>query len=216
MDTGITFGYALSSVVMMKILGWGTIVGFGVWGLPLLAEVPLLHGVQKVVWMSVVVLVALSGGIGLWVFSLRRLAKKWQRLSPWQIDVTEFWSGMRHLLSARLLVPLAISGIAFSLLFLQLDAVLHALGLVLPQLLIARMMALSRIAARIVPVSLAGFGSKDAALIALLVQQGIAPATGAMVALLLLVCSHLVTLLLSGLCWWIKPLVIRRAAPTKS
>jgi len=213
MNTGITFGYALSSVVMKKVLAWVTMGGFGIWGLTLLANIPLLQGVKEVVWLSIIVLVALSFGIGLWVFSLRRIARKWEKLSPWQVDMTEFWAGFRQLTSGKLLVPLAVSVLAFSLLFFQLDAVLHALGIALPLALVAKIMALSRIAARIIPISVVGFGSKDAAVILMLAQHGIEWSSGIAVTLLLLICTYLLTLLFSGLCWWIKPLVIRRAAP---
>ena len=216
MHTGITFGYALSSVVMKKTLLWVTIIGFGIWGLPLLADVPFLRGVQRIVWASVGVLVVLSAGIALWVVSLRRLARKWAKLSPWQVDMTEFWSGMRHLCSVQLVVPLGIAVAAFSLLFFQLDAVLRSMGMSLPFLLVSRIMALSRIAARLVPISVVGFGSKDAAVIVLLSQHDIAVPVGLTAALLFLVCSYLVTLLLSGMCWWVKPLVIRRAVPSSS
>ncbi|MBI4343687.1 MAG: flippase-like domain-containing protein [Candidatus Omnitrophica bacterium] len=211
-NTGITFGYALSSVVMKKVLAWVAIIGFGIWGLPLIAEMPFKQGVGRLIALGAVALVALSIGIGLWVVSLKRLAHKWASLSPWQIDMTEFWSGMRHLASPRLLIPLALTGLAFSLLFVQLNAVLRAMGIALPFVVVARMMALSRVAARLVPVSLVGFGSKDAALIWLLAQQRVDVVAGIAVALLLLICSYLVTLLLSGVCWWINPLLIRRAA----
>jgi uncharacterized membrane protein YbhN (UPF0104 family) len=212
-ETGITVGYALSSVVMKKVLNWVTIMGFGIWGLQLLAQVPLLQGVQWVVLASLGVLLVLSSGIALWIVSLRRLARKWQRLSPWQVDMTELWSGMRHLCSPRLAAPLLMSAVAFSLLFLQLASVLRAVGIILPLLLIAKIAAFSRIVARAIPLSVVGFGSKDAAVIGMLAQHGIDPPVGLTVTLLLLVCSYLVTLLLSGLCWWIKPLVIRRVAP---
>src|SRR3989338_6521992 len=36
-ETGITFGYALSSVIMKKILNWVVVVSFGIWGLQLLS-----------------------------------------------------------------------------------------------------------------------------------------------------------------------------------
>ena len=216
MNTGITFGYALSSVVMKKVLFWVTIVGFGIWGLPLLAEMSFLRGVQQIVWASLGVLVALSVGITLWVLSLRRLAHKWQKLSPWQVDMTEFWFGIRHLCSLRLAGPLGLVILAFSILFVQFDAVLRAMGLALPLLLVSRIMALSRIAARLIPISVVGFGAKDAAIIVLLSQQGIALPVGLTAALLFLLCSYLVTLLLSGVCWWIKPLVIRRVGPSSS
>jgi uncharacterized membrane protein YbhN (UPF0104 family) len=82
-ETGLTMGYALSSVVMKKALTWVTIVSFGVWGaVQLLPQMRLLQGVQWVVGASVVVVVALLVGIGLWVVSLHRLARKWQKLSP--------------------------------------------------------------------------------------------------------------------------------------
>lgn len=215
-ETGITVGYALSSVVGKKLLAWTVIVGFGVWGLPLLAQMPVGQGVQRIVLTSVVVLVALSAGIGLWVVSLRRLTKKWRKLSPLQVDMTELWAGLRHLCSLKLVAPLGAAALAFSLLFFQLDAILRALGIVLPFVLVARIIALSRILARLVPVSIVGFGSKDAAVIWLLAQQGIDPAVGFTVTLLFLMCSYLISLVLSGLCWWIKPLVIRRVAPTSS
>jgi hypothetical protein len=214
MHTGITMGYALSSVVMKKILMWVTIVGFGVWGLPLLAQIPVLQGVKWAVLASGVVLLALSVGITVWVLSLRRLAKRWQRFSPWQIDMTEFWSGMRHLRSPMLLLPLCVSMAAFSLVFVQLSAVLHALGIALPFVLVAKIVAFSRIVARVIPISVVGFGSKDAAVIGMLARSGVDPAVGLTATLLLLVCSYLLTLLLSGLCWWIKPLVVRRIAPS--
>ena len=211
MNTGITFGYALSSVVMKKLLSWVMIVGFGLWGLPLLNTVPFLRGVEKIAWTSAVVVAVLVVAIGIWVVSLRRLARKWQRLSPWQIDMTEFRSGMRHLFGFRLLGPLALAACSFSLLFLQLHVVLKALGVGLPLLLVARIVALSRIAARIVPFSVIGFGSKDAAVILMLAQQGIDASGGITAALLWLVCSYLLTLVLSGVCWWAKPLIVRRA-----
>jgi uncharacterized membrane protein YbhN (UPF0104 family) len=211
MHTGITFGYALSSVVMKKTLTWVTIVGFGVWGLPLVTDIPFLHGVRKIVWASIAVLVVLSVGIGLWMVSLRRLARKWQKLSPWQVDMTEFWSGIRQLFSWQLVVPLVVAALAFSLLFLQLDAILRSMGLVLPVVLVGKIMALSRIAARVFPVSVVGFGTKDAAVIVLLNQHGIDFSVGLTATLLLLMCSYLLTLLLSGLCWWVKPLIVRRA-----
>ena len=215
-NTGITFGYALSSVVMKKTLFWVTIIGYGIWGLPLLANVAFLRGVQQMVRMSVFVLAALSAGITVWVISLRRLARRWERLSPWKVDMTEFWSGMRHLCSFRLVIGLGLAAVTFSLLFLQLNAVLRAMGLALPFLLVSRIMALSRIAARLVPISVVGFGSKDAAVIILLTQHGIDFSVGLTATLLFLVCSYLLTLLLSGVCWWIKPLVIRRVEPSSS
>jgi len=216
MNTGITFGYALSSVVMKKTLFWIATVGFGIWGLPLLAEITFLQGVRRIVWTSLGVLAVLSVGIALWVLSLRQLARKWEKLSPWQVDMTELWSGVRHLWSWQLVVPLGIAAVAFGILFLQLDAVLRSMGLGLPFLLVSRIMALSRIAARLIPISVVGFGSKDAAVIVLLSQHDIAFPVGLTAALLFLVCSYLVTLLLSGVCWWIKPLVIRRVAPSSS
>jgi len=211
MHTGITFGYALSSVVMKKILTWVVVVGFGLWGLGMLVEVPMMQGVQWIVMASVAVLVVLSAGISLWVVSLRRLTRKWQKLSPWQIEMTEFWAGMRALCLPQLLVPLMLSVIAFSILFFQLDAVLRSLGISLPLLLVGRIAAFSRIVARIVPISVVGFGSKDAAVIGMLAQHGIHPSIGLTATLLFLVCSYLVTLLLSGLCWWVRPLIVRRA-----
>ena len=215
-DTGITFGYALSSIVMKKALAWATTVGFGVWGLQLLSQLSLVKGVQRLVVASVIVLLVLSAGIGLWVVSLRRMARKWEKLSPWQIDMTELWSGMRHLVSARLLLPLGVSVLTFSILFFQLDAVLHSLGIALPFTRVAQIVAFSRIAAKVFPISAVGFGSKDAAVIWMLTQQGFDPTVGLAATLLLLICSYLVTLLLSGLCWWIKPLVVRRVAPPSS
>ncbi len=211
-ETGITIGYALSSVVMKKILSWTTIIGFGIWSLPLVAQVPIHQGIWELLTLSVLALVILSVGITVWVVSLRRLTRKWQQLSPWQIDMTEFWSGMRHLRSPQLIVPLAVVVLAFSLLFVQLESVLRSLGMALPLLLVAKIVALSRILARLIPISVVGFGSKDAAVIWLLAQQNIDPAVGFSVTILWLVCSYLVTLLLSGLCWWIKPLVVRRVS----
>jgi hypothetical protein len=215
-DTGITFGYALSSVVVKKVLAWVTIIGFGIWGLQLLLDVPLLQSVKYAALATAGVLLILSAGIALWILSLRRLARKWEQLSPWQIDMEEFRSGLRQLISPRLLVPLTVTVVAFALLFFQLHAVLRALGIALPLFTVAQIVAFSRIAARIIPISVVGFGSKDAAVIGMLAKQGIDPATGLSATLILLVCTYLVTLLLSGLCWWIKPLTIRRAAPSRA
>lgn len=215
METGITFGYALSSVVMKKMLTWITIMGFGIWGLQLLAQLPLGNG-WVIVLKGVLVLLVLSAGIAVWVVSLRRLARKWQKLSPWQIDMTELRAGLRQLRSVKLVMPLAMTVAAFGLLFIQFDAVLRSLGIVLPLVLVAKIIAFSRIAARALPLSVFGFGTKDVVVIGLLTQQGIDQAVGLTVTLLFLVCSYLFMLLLSGLCWWIKPLVVRRIGPTRS
>jgi uncharacterized membrane protein YbhN (UPF0104 family) len=214
-DTGITFGYALSSVVLRKLLSTVAAVGFGLWSLPLLADLPFLQGVRMVVWSAVVV-VTFSGGIALWVLSLRRLARKWEQASQWKIDAVEFWAGMRQLFTPGLVVTALMAAVSFSLLFFQLEVVTRAMGVALPFVLGAKLMALSRITSRLVPLSVVGFGSKDVLLILLLRQQGLSLAVSLTATLLLLVCSHLVTLLLSGLCWRIKPLVVRRAVPASS
>ena len=83
MDTGITFGYALSSVVMKKALAWVTVLSFGVWGLQLLSEVRFLERVQWMVMAGAIVLVAFSAGISIWMVSLRGLARRWRKLSQW-------------------------------------------------------------------------------------------------------------------------------------
>jgi len=212
MNTGITFGYALSSVVMKKILNWIVIVGFGLWGLELLAQFPMIQGVRWAVVTSAVVLIVLACGISLWVVSLRRLTRKWERLSPWQIDTTELVSGMRQLVSVKLTGSVLLTVLAFSLLFFQLDAVLRSLGVMLPFLILAKIMAFSRLVARVIPVSVVGFGSKDAAVIWSLAQHGIDPSVGLTATLLLLVSSYAVTLVISALGWWVKPLIVRRAS----
>lgn len=212
MNTGITFGYALSSVVMKKALFWITTISFGIWGLPLLAEVPFFQGVGKIVWASGIILAVLLAGITIWVVSLRRLARKWEKLSPWKVEMTEWWAGFRHLVRGSLVIPLALAALAFSILFLQLDAVLHAIGLSVPFLFVCQLMALSRIAARLIPVSFVGFGTKDAAIILLLLRHHVELPVAIAVPILFLLCTYPVMLLLSGICWWIKPLVVRRAA----
>ena len=215
MNTGITVGYALSSVVMKKILGWLTLLIFGIWGLPLLNEITDISfssGFGKLVWISVAVVIILSVAIFIWVLSLRHLAKKWQKLSPWQIDMTEFRAGIKKLISWDLVLPLGISLISFSILFVQLYAILKALGIItVPFITLTRIVGLSRVAARLIPISIAGFGSKDAATIWLLSQYAIDPAIGLTVTLLFLICSYVVTLLLSAVSWWIKPLIVRKA-----
>ncbi|HEX9781072.1 MAG TPA: lysylphosphatidylglycerol synthase transmembrane domain-containing protein [bacterium] len=215
MNTGITFGYALSSVVMKKMLAWLTLMGFGIWGLQIVGQVTFAQGVKGLAVGTGIVLVILAIGISLWVLSLRRLARKWRRLSPWQVDMTEFWAGMRQLASSSLLVPLGVAVAGFSILFLQLDAILLSLGLALPFPVVAQILACSRLVARVIPLSALGWGSKDAAVIGLLAQQGISPAVGLTVTLLYLACTYLVTLLISGLCWWVKPLVLPHTKPAQ-
>jgi uncharacterized membrane protein YbhN (UPF0104 family) len=213
MNTGITFGYALSSVVVKKALSWVALMGFGIWGLQLLGEVPLMRDVQWILVATVTVLVALSVGIMLWVLSLRRLARKWQRLSPWQIDMADFWAGMRPLRSSWLLLPLGVASLAFSMIFGQLYSILQAQGLGLSLGLAAKIAAFSRLVARAIPFSVVGYGTKDAAVIGMLTAHGIDTTVAVTTTLFYLVCAYLLTLLLSGLCWWIRPLRISRAAP---
>lgn len=213
MNTGITFGYALSSVVVKKALTWAALMGFGIWGLQLLAEVPLIRDVQSVLIATVVVVVALSAGITLWALSLRRLTRKWQRLSPWQIDMADFWAGMKVLRSPGLLWPLGVAALAFSTIFGQFYSIVHAQGLPITFGLAVKIAAFSRIVARAIPFSVVGYGTKDAAVIGMLTNYGVDPAVAVTTTLLYLVCSYLLTLLLSGLCWWIKPLRISRFAP---
>lgn len=216
MDTGISFGYALSSVVMKKALSWVVIIGFGIWGLQLLSQVQMLQGVRWIVLTIVAIVVILSVAITLWAISMRHLVRKWERRSPWQIEMTDFWGGMRQFASVKLLIPLGIIGLSFCLLFLQLDVVLRSLQVNLPFLLIGQITAFSRLVARVIPVSIAGFGTKDAAVIGLLKNQGVDPSVGLTATLIWLVSSYLVALVISALAWWIKPLTVRRVVQTSS
>ena len=216
MHTGITVGYALSSVVMKKALNWIVLVGFGLWGLQLLPHFPLMERLQGAAIGSGVALIVLAAGITIWVLSLRRLARKWRKLSPWQVDMTEFWSGMRQLVSGQLVFPLIAASTSFVLLILQLASVLRALGLNLSLDVVGKIVAFSRIVARMIPISVLGVGSKDYAVIELLTKQGIEPAVGFTVTMLLVVCSYLMTLLLSAVSWWVNPLIVRRVPRAKS
>jgi glycosyltransferase 2 family protein len=215
MNTGITVGYALSSVVMKKILGWMALLTFGLWGLPILSEITDMSfssGVGKLVWISVAVFITLSVAIFIWVLSLRQLAKKWQKLSPWQIDMTEFRAGIKQLISLDLILPFLLALFSFSIFVIQLYAILKALGIItLSFVTVSRIVGLSRVAARLLPISIAGFGAKDAAVIWLLSQYAIDPTVGFTATLLFLVCSYVVMLLLSAVSWWIKPLIVRKA-----
>jgi hypothetical protein len=76
--------------------------------------------------------------------------------------------------------------------------------------------AFSRIVARVIPISVVGIGSKDYAVIELLKQQGVDPALGITAAMLLVLCTYLVTLLLSAVSWWVNPLIVRRVSSTRS
>ena len=216
MNTGITFGYALSSVVMKKLLNWVVIISVGLWGLRCVSAFPVLRGVGWVIAATAVVVAILAAGISIWVVSLRRLTRKWERLSPWKIETPALRAGLQQLLSVKLLIPLWIAALAFSCLFFQLDAVLRSVGVSLPFLVVAQTIAFSRLVARVIPVSVLGFGSKDAALIWMLAQHGVSTSVGLTAALLLLLTSYLITLLVSALCWWLKPLVVRRAQPASS
>lgn len=214
MNTGITFGYALSSVVMKKILHWVVIIAMGLWGLQAVMEFPMIHGVGWVIFVSVGVVALMASAIAIWVLSLRRLTRKWEKLSPWKIETPELRSGLQQLFTPNLLMPLLLALVAFSCLLFQLDAVLRSLGVHLPFLVVAQIMAFSRLSGRVIPLSVFGFGSKDAVVILLLEQHGVAASVGLTAALLLLLTSYLVTLLVSALCWWFKPLVVRRAQST--
>lgn len=211
-DLGISVGVAMSSVIMDKLIELVTLIFFGWWGLTLLGL-----GLRTIVAVGLslflVALIFLVINYKKLHNTLERIFLKIFRINEFVYKLDEereaFYTTLRQFKNIKLSIPLILSFLGVITIFIQALFIGKGLNIHLPFIDLAKTLSLTRLVARIIPISFLGLGSKDVAFVAVLNKDFNIEATkGIAFSIIFLFTSYFVTAVAGALCWIIKPIRI--------
>jgi len=216
-DVGSSIGTAFSSVLVDRLFDLYVLVivaGYGLLTLSLLEESVALSAVILALLLILPALI-FSRGVGK---GLIRLAYRSRILGRFEgtVDASadEFYSGVDMLARPRLVLPAVITLAAYAIYFAQYYLLASSLDLPLPFLDLAVYMAVSSLV-ELIPVSIAGLGTRDALLIALFSLHDISTESALSYSLLVLFAFYIFPAVVGAIAWQIKPIQLRGSQPTQ-
>lgn len=214
-DKELSFGGAFSSVLVDRLLDIYLLLlvgGYGLVALSLLPERMILSIIILVLLLSLPFLL-LNKRTGKWLIGLVNQTKLLGKLGK-KMDTAadQFYSGVDRLANPRLTLPLLINLAAWAIYFAQCHLLVLSLNLPLSFLDIAIYMAVA-VLVTLIPVSIAGIGTRDATLIALFSFQGLSAESALSYSLLVLFSFYICGAVMAAIVWQIKPIRVSRGKP---
>jgi len=212
-DKQLSLGRAFSSVAVDRLFDIYLLLlvgGYGLIAFSLLPEATILPVIVLTLLLASPLLL-LSKRVGKRLIGLVYQTRLFGKLAE-KIDapVDEFYAGVDRLANARIILPLLITVAAYAIFFAQCYLLALSLNLPLPFLDIAVYMAVANLVA-LIPVSIAGIGTRDATLIALFSLQGINAESALSYSLLVLFAFYVCGAAMGAIAWQIKPITGSRA-----
>ncbi len=209
-DKKLPFGEAFSSVLADRLCDIYLLVivgGFGLIAFSLLGG-GTISAVIVLLLLLVISLLLLNRRIGKGLMGLVYRARVFRKFEE-RIDtsVDQFYWGVERLTGRKLVSPLLLTIAAYAIYFGQCYLLTLSLNLPLSFFYVATCMAVAVLIAMI-PVSIAGIGTRDATLIALFSLQGVTAESALSYSLLVLFTFYICVGAMGAIAWQIKPLHI--------
>lgn len=207
-DKKMSFGGAFSSVLVDRLFDIYLLLlvgGYGFIAFSLLG-VRMILSVIVLALLLVLPLLLLSKGIGKGLIGLAyqaRLLGRFEEKIGYSAD--QFYSGLDRLTKPSLIFPLLITLAAYAIFFAQCYLLALSLNLPLSFLDIGIYMAVANMVT-LIPVSIAGIGTRDATLIALFSLQGLSAESALSYSLLVLFTFYICGAIMGAIAWQIKPI----------
>ncbi len=207
-DKGLSFGGAFASVLVDRLSDIYLLLLVGGYGFIAFCLLPggMILSVIILAILLALPLLLLSKRIGK---GLIRLVYQTNLLGRFEekIDtsVDQFYSGVGGLANPRLTLPLLITLAAYAIFFTQCYLLALSLNFSLSFVDIAIYMAVANLVS-LIPVSIAGIGTRDATLIALFSLQGIRAESALSYSLLVLFTFYICGAAMGAIAWQIKPI----------
>ena len=213
-ECGVSTAHAFSSVLVDRLFDLGLLLIVG--GMALLAlgrgsaDVIAVGG--AVALLAVPLALFLNDTAFSWLqrigLKLGALGRKLFAAGGW---VVEMRLGLRRLAQAQVAIASAWTALAYALFFGQCYLLALALGLGIGFWRVSFAVSLGSLVA-LLPVSVAGLGSREAAIVAYLGAAGV-PSEGALsFSLLVFLSFHVASGLMGAVAWWIKPVDLGQGA----
>ena len=207
-DKELSLGGASSSVLVDRLFDVYLLLlvgGYGLIAFSVLPETIILPVIALTLLLACPLLLLSKrvgkGLIGL-VFRARLLVRFQEKMGT---SADEFYSGVGSLAKPRLILPLLITLAAYAVFFAQCYLLALSLNLPLSFIDIAVYMALANLVA-LIPVSIAGIGTRDATLIGLFSLQAVSAESALSYSLLVLFAFYVCGAAMGAISWQIKPI----------
>lgn len=211
-DKELPVGGAFSSVLVDRLFDIYLLVAVGGYGLiafSLLGEGTML-AVTIVALLVVISLLLLNRRIGKGLIGTVYRAKVFNRFGGRiKTSVDQFYSGLERLANRKLVFPLLLTLATYALYFGQCYLLALSLNLPLSFLYITICMAVA-VLITMIPITIAGIGTRDATVIALFSLQGIASESALSYSLLVLFAFYICAAVMGAIVWQIKPIRVSK------
>ena len=205
-DKEMSLGGAFSSVVVDRLFDIYLLLilgGYGLIAFSLLAEGTIVAVIILALLLAISLLLLnkrIGKGLMMVVYKAKILRRFENRIDT---SVEHFYSGLEGLAKKELIFPLLLTLAAYAIYFGQCYLFALCLNLPLSFFYVATCMAVATLVA-LIPVSIAGIGTRDAALVALFSLQGITSESALSYSLLVLFTFYICPAVPGAIAWQIK------------
>jgi glycosyltransferase 2 family protein len=216
-DRSVPISVGLANVLMDRLFDLYTILVLGAAGLIWFRLLPdwvlalILAGTTASIALPVILL---NKPLAAWTLSLARRMPVLRRYDARLTAAAgRFQEGLRPLLALRLVIPLLLTQIAYLIFFWQGQLLATAVGLRIGIGYLAMCLSVAGVIT-LLPISISGLGTRDAALIAMLAPLGISASHTIAFSSLYFLTFYVIGGAIGAVAWQLKPL--RERVPTAS
>lgn len=207
-DKNLSFGSTFSNVLVDRLLDVYLLLivgGYGLVAFSLLPERIMLFVIILILLLAFPFLL-LNRRTGKWLAGLAYKTMFFRRFNEkFQISADQFYYGVQRLASLRLILPLLINLAAWAVHFTQYYLLVLSSNLPLSFLHITIYMAVV-ILVTLIPISIAGIGTRDATLITFFSLRSISAESALSYSLLVLFTSYVCGGVMAAISWQVKPI----------
>lgn len=208
-DAGVPVSVGLANVLMDRLFDLYTILVLGTVGLAWFHLLPgwlwwlILAGTLATITLPVVLL---NERLAAWALALLRRLPIFGRFDARLTGAAQrFQDGLRPLLKPRLVIPLLITQLAYILFFAQGQLLARAVDLHIGIAYLAMSLSVAGVIT-LLPISISGLGTRDAALIAMFAPLGIAKEHAMAFSAIYFLTFYVVGGAIGAIAWQTKPL----------
>lgn len=211
-DCRVSTGRALASVLIDRLFDFSALLATGIVGLMAVGSIQSNLSIWIIFTLSVLLLTILLA-----LLTRRRGSLNWIPRRGWNLGVidqtmltssewfSQLYSGLKESMLNRLAVSAVLTAAAYGLLFVQSYLLAMAVGVQASFLTVTYAMALGSLVT-LLPVSISGVGTREAAITIYLGVYGVSAETALSFSLLVFITFYVIGGIMGAIAWWLKPI----------
>jgi uncharacterized protein (TIRG00374 family) len=125
-----------------------------------------------------------------------------------EVRIESFYAGVDHFKSVRLVVPMALTVVAYVIFFAQCDLIARAANIPIGYMNVAYCISVANLVS-LLPISISGIGTRDAAMISMFVVLNLPKESAVVFSMLFLIISNVSSGAIGAVAWLKKPVDLK-------